>query len=692
MEVSTRILDGCVLLIDAVSGVQCQTKTVWHKIANRELPAVAFVNKMDRVGADLYRSVESIRDKLQTNPVILQYPLVNEEEDDFLGFVDLLSLTVFEWPHNSNHSFSTKASMNNTDTTSHVDPIISRLSPSHNLYEDIVNARKTMIEQLAEYDEMVMDKFLEDAFDVLALSPQDLLPVLRRACLQRQILPVFCGASLRGKGVQALLDGIISFLPSPLDRPPIILIPHTPPSPTTPSSTSSIAGITSSKHLKHVGKLDSKEVTAQSSELVALAFKVVHDSMRGLLVYARIFSGTLSAKDMLFNTTKQKAERVAQALRLNGDDFLQLQEVTAGSICCLVGLRHTRSGDTLIADHSNGGKNSKAYILPGMTVPRPVFSLAIEPESTSKQKDLEQALQVLCIEDPSLQVELNGSDSNDASGGGGGGQIMLRGLGELHLEIVLDKLKRQHKLNVYTGKTYIGYRQSLQHDIPDFVAKYDRMVENRRLFAQFLLQFQVVPDHTATASTDSDRGSDRGSDSDDRREEDEEEKSFEIDEKVAEMLTAEELHAVCDCIRNCLVQGPRGYPVVGIKIIVSDFVRENAQITTPGAIRAALATNIMHVLKEESNAKILEPVMHMEIEVPDQFVGDVISDLTGKRRAQELELRTLPSTGMTMIVSKVPLQSILGYATSLRSMTQGEGVFSTEYHSHEPVDILYADL
>ncbi len=678
MEVSTRILDGCVLLIDAVSGVQCQTKTVWHKIAHRELPAVAFVNKMDRIGADLHRSVESIRDKLQTNPVILQYPLINEDADEFLGFVDLMSLTVFEWPRNAQQT--TKPTNNktqpNNDTTSHVDPIVSPLSSSHDQYEEIMNARRRMIEELAELDETVMEKFLEDSVEIQDLSARDLLPVLRRACLHRQILPVFCGASLRGKGVQALLDGIVAFLPSPLDRPPTTLIPYTQPSTSNTTSTS--------KHLKHAGKLESKEVTAESSELVALAFKVVHDTMRGLLVYARIFSGTLSAKDTLFNTTKQKGERVGQALRLNGDDLLPLQEVSAGSICCLVGLRHTRSGDTLIAEHPGGAKG-KAYILPGMTIPRPVFSLAIEPESTSKQKELEQALQILAIEDPSLQIELNGPDS--------GGQIMLRGLGELHLEIVLDKLKRQHKVNVYTGKTYIGYRQSLQCDVTDYLAKYDRLVENKRLFAQFLLHFQVLPDKKDVTSTEK-KEENKSKASKDRKEEEEneEEEAFEIDEKVAEILSAEEMFAVTDSIRNCLLQGPRGYPVVGMKIIVADFVRENAQITTPGAIRAALSTNIMQVLKDEANAKILEPVMHMEIEVPDQFVGDVISDLTSKRRAQDIELRTMQSTGMTMIISKVPLQSILGYATSLRSMTQGEGVFSTEYHSHEPVDLMHADL
>lgn len=639
VEVSTRILDGCVVLIDAVSGVQCQTKTVWNKIAHRELPAIAFVNKMDRVGADLTRAVESIKDKLQSNPVVLQYPLVDEQHDEFDGFVDLLSFTSFSWPRASE--------TRQKGTMAHIDPITERVREGDTKYEEVVAARRKLVEQLAEIDDALLEKFLED--DIDSVTPQQLLSALRRGCLQRQILPVFCGASLRGKGVQALLDGVLAFLPSPLDRPPITLIPNT---------ELLVGDRVASRHAKQVARAEKDKQTVEvrpgDKDLVALAFKVVHDQMRGMLVYARIFSGRLSAKEMLFNASKQKAERIHQALHINGDDFLTIQEACAGSICCLVGLRNTRSGDTLVADHTS---KWKAYVLPGMNIPPPVYSLAIEPESSAKLKELEAALAILSIEDPSLQVELNSSET---------GQIILRGLGELHLEIVLDKLKRQHKQTVYTGKTYIGYRQTLLNEVSDYVAKYDRVVENKHLFAQFTLTFSLL---------------ERPSD----------EATFEVHDRVLDLLSGEELHALNDCLQNCLLQGPQGYPIVGMNIAVLDFVRESAQITTPGAIRAALSMNIMTVLKDSHNLAMLEPFMHIEIEVPDQFVGEVISDLTGKRRAQEIELRSV-TPGVTVIVGKVPLQSILGYATALRSMTQGEGVFSTEYHSHEHVELIHCDL
>lgn len=604
---ATRVLDGCVLLVDAVSGVQCQTKTVWRKIAGRQLPAVAFVNKMDRVGADLLKTVESIREQLDTNPVLLQLPLL--DDDNFEGVIDLISKTVFKWPLTNAKSSSLPPV-----------PTVEMLSTSHSHYEQYEVMRKQLLDSLTEVDDEFMELCLEADFD--SLTPKEIVPAIRRATLQRKVLPVFCGAALKGKGIHALLDGVISFLPSPADLSPVVL-----------------------------EKQDTKEKREvnhqQTKELCALAFKVVHDTMKGLLVYTRVFSGTLHSKDSIYNTLNGKAERVHQVLSISGEDFAPLMDAGPGSVCCLIGLKNTKAGDTIVTE----GSRLRAYSMQGMTIPKPVFSLAVEPESAAKQKDLEAALKILALEDPSLQVDIEEES----------GQLVLRGLGELHLEIVCDKLRRQHRVQVYTGKTYIGYRETLKAETEGLSihAVYDRVIEGKRLFAQFDLAFKYVGG-TGDAT-------------------------FSIDEKLKSSLTADEYSALVDSLRNSLTRGPKGYPVVGIDITVKSCGMDGAQ-STPGAIRACISTNIAHTLASTQYQQLLEPIMMLEIEVPDKFVGDVVSELSAKRRAQELEIRNVGASN-SIVIAKVPLQAILGYATSLRSMTQGEGVFTAEYCNHTPVNM-----
>ena len=391
VERSARVLDGSVIIIDAVSGVQAQTLTVWKQTKKQNIPAIAFVNKMDRFGANFERTIKSIESKLLINPIPIQLPI--GEEEHFKGVVDLISMNSIIWEDPSGKPNPV--------------PIVTSLDETHEMYETANNQRKYMIESLAELDEELMEKYLSDNNETI--TTKMILNVLRRLCCQGSVLPIICGASLKCKGVEPLLDSIVAFLPSPTDRPAVEAVHR---------ETKESRSISSSVSL--------------SDPLCAIAFKVVFDPMRGSLVYIRIYSGVLTSKQLLYNSSRQTKERVNQILRVSADDYESISEVGPGSVCCLVGMKSTRTGDTLVSEEL------KDFILDGVSIPKPVFSLSIEPEKSSQQEELEKALEILCIEDPSLQVELNNES----------GQTIIKGIGELHLEIVCNKLKRVYNLNV----------------------------------------------------------------------------------------------------------------------------------------------------------------------------------------------------------------------------------------------------
>lgn len=617
VERSARVLDGSIIIVDAVSGVQAQTQTVWRQTRKQHIPAVAFVNKMDRVGASFTRTVESLRKKLGANPVPIQLPIGSE--DKFTGVVDLISMRRFVWEESSRAPGP---------------PMVQVLQPSDPLYDEALERREAMLESIAEVDEEFMERYLEisDAPEVdgkpatlTAITTGELLAALRRSCLRNTLMPVLSGASLRGKGVEPLLDSILAFLPSPLDTRPFTAVnPKT--------------GAT-------------KELSAKSNDFCALAFKVTYDAARGPLVFARVFSGVLTPKHALFNASQAHKERINQLLQVSADDLATLPQCGPGEVCCLVGLKHTSTGDTLVTD--NGPL--KGFVLEGLTIPPPVFALSVEPEKASLQDDLEDALKILCLEDPSLKMEVNAES----------GQTLIRGIGELHLEIVIDRLKRQFGLEVTTGQAYIAYRESLQPQDDEVVSKftYDRTVGPRRLFAT--IEFAV----RATGGTA--------------------EPVVKIEKPVKQILTADEYISLHDGLHAALSRGPRGYPVVGVEITARTSERDAD--TTPGAIRACASMFVSELLRQEDERVLLEPMMSVEVELPEKFVGGVLSDLTVQRRAQIRDI--VANAGQKHIIqAQVPLASMLGYATTLRSMTQGEGAFSSEYDTHSPVDPSLAKL
>ena len=594
-----RVLDGIVIIVDAVSGVQAQTRKVWNQARKRNIPAVAFVNKMDRDGACFQRSIDSMRNKLGINAIPIQFPCGYEK--DFTGVIDLLSLNKIIWP-------------SKTSTRNPEPPMVVKLTEEDKQYEEAIEARNNLIEALAELDDKIMEAYLEDP-SILTLDA--LLSALRYGCISNKIVPVICGASLRGKGIEPLLDSISAFLPSPNDRPPEIAVAKQ-----------------QNDTIKKINILPS------SDELCALAFKVTNDNARGPLVYVRVFSGILEDKSNIFNPNKNCRERINQVLKVSADDLEKLNSVESGNVCCIVGLKNTLTGDTLVTE--KGPLHN--FVLDGLDLPRRVFSLCIEPEKSSQQTELEKVLKILVLEDPSLSVELNAES----------GQLMISGIGELHLEIVCDKIKRQYGIEVSTGKAYIAYRETLElGTVLNSRFDYNKVYGPKRFFASL--------EYTISSSGD------------------DEKVNIHIENNVKKIVTADEYNAIVDGLTASVSRGPKGFPVTGLTIKITNAERDHD--TTPGSFQACASSFMDSVLKSTDHI-LLEPIMSIEIDLPTSYVGDILSDFTFKRRGTIKEVVSSLKGERSLIYGQVPFETMLGYATSLRSMTQGEGNFSLEYLKH----------
>ena len=669
---SARVLDGVVVVVDAVAGVQAQTQTVWKQTVKRRhgnsLPAIAFVNKMDRSGADFDRSVRSMTRKLGANAVPIQYPVV--VQDEFRAVVDLIALNKYTWRGTGGSSGS------GSGTRTPSSPAVTPLTPSDAEYPECLSRRQALLELLAEHDDVFMESYLGGVEAV-----PEVLGALTRLCRSNTIIPVLCGASLRGRGVEALLDAISVFLPPPNHDPPVTARNYT---------------------LVHKTRPDTSLTLSPdpAGPLCALIFKVVHDPHKGFLAFVRVFSGTISATSSragIFNSTKGVKERVSQLCRVQAEDLELLEEIPAGDVGCIIGLKHSVTGDTIVSgsgtdrvDMPGGGRKSYPigeYVLGGLTIPEPVYSLSIEPDKASQQPALERALGVLSTEDPSLQVEYQ-VDS---------GLTLIKGLGELHLEIVLDKLRRSYGLEVGTGAAYVGYRETLQ-GLDSLGVRmthtYDRVLGNKRLYAS--MEFEVggvdAGDPAAAAAP----------------------AQWSVGEEcrkglgsvaAAGVSGADLWNVISDAFQHVFVRGPRGYPITGIAVRVLSL--EKHPDCTPGAVKACVSTFIEQLFKRRDLHCLLEPVMRLEVEVPQLFLGEVLNDLCTRRRAAVREVVSaeggvstgvsgesgvppvIPDAGVNshvrhVIMAEVPLSTMLGYATVVRSMTQGEGSFSMEYHHHAP--------
>lgn len=600
VERSVRVLDGAVIIIDAVSGVQSQTRTVWKQAKKQGIPAVAFINKMDRNGASFQRAVDSLKQKLNMRVLPMQLEIGTDES--FQGVIDLLTMTKIMWVNNA------------VNVGSRI-PTREPLKSNDDDFQKATNARRSLIESAAELDEEFLQIYFDNADNLENIKIEDIIKAIKRCCVQGLLVPALCGSSLKGKGVESLLDAIVAFLPSPLERPPAIAI--------------------NSNGLK-------VEVDANSDKFCALAFKVVHDQARGNMVYVRTYAGTLHTKHVILNSSRNVRERSNQLLRVSADDYTSISCLGPGQVGCIIGLKCTVTGDTLVAD--KGPLHS--YTLQGLTIPKPVFSLSIEPEKTSQQAELENALNILKLEDPSLQVDIDKES----------GQTMLRGIGELHLEIVCDKLRRQFNIAVSTGKAYVNYRERINKSSGIIESRYvyDRTIGGKRMFAALTLEIEPIDSLH--------------------------EPEVVVLDSVKKEMSAEEYLSLIEGVNSSLQKGKTGFPVIGLKAIVKEFERDAD--TTAGSIRACAALSLDKIY-DSGGHEILEPIMSLEAEVPTKFVGDVLSDITSKRRGQINEIVT--NDHINLISANVPLEAMLGYATTIRSLTQGEGTFSLEYLEHAPI-------
>jgi elongation factor G len=604
VERSLRVLDGAIAVFDAVAGVEAQSETVWRQADRYEVPRICFVNKLDRIGATLTRTVEMMKERLGAHPIVVMIPV--GLEGDFEAVIDLVTMELLTWPKAEDESDKGR-------TMERVP-----LEESHPSWADAVSAREVMIEALADVDDATMEAFLGEGAE--ALSVEELRAGLRRATLTLRGFPVLCGSALKNRGIQPLLDAVVHYLPSPLDVPPV----------EAEITTGSKAG---ERVLRHPDP---------NEPLLALAFKVVQDSHRGPVVMFRVYSGVLRVKDQILNVAKDKKERINKLLLVLASKTEEIPEIGPGNIAAAVGLRFTSTGDTLILS-----KDKQRVVLPGMTIPEPVIFRSVEAKSAADQKDLDQALERIQIEDPSFTV-YEDPDS---------GQTLMAGQGELHLEVIVNKLERDYRVKARVGKPQVAYRETVAGPArTEF--EYDREVGAKRQYAKLTLELaprERGSGNSVTAALP------------------------ETDEYAK--FPKEFVAAALEGMTDSLTRGPiLGYPVVDVeaRLVGAAFVEGDS---SAASFRAA-ATMATNKAIEAGGARLLEPVMSVEVVAPEEFVGNVHSDLN-TRRGRVLGLG--PRGNAQAIQAQVPLAEMVGYATSLRSVTQGRASHTMQFAAYSEV-------
>jgi elongation factor G len=604
VERSLRVLDGAIAVFDAVAGVEAQSETVWRQAERYQVPRICFVNKLDRVGATLYRTVDMMRERLAAHPIVIQIP--TGLESNFEAVVDLVTLELIRWPKAEDDKDKGRTFVREA------------LTSDHAIWADAQAAREKMIEALADTDETLMDRVLEGA----TLSVDEIRAALRKATLTLKGFPVLCGSALKNRGVQPLLDAVVHYLPSPLDVLPV--------------EAEIVAGRRAGERVLRHPNVD--------QPLLALAYKLVQDPHRGPVVLFRVYSGVLRAKDQVLDVTRDRKERINKLLLVQAAKTEEIEEVGPGNIAAAVGLRFVTTGDTLISS-----KDDERVVLPGMQIPEPVIFRSVEPTTSAEQKDLAEALERISKEDPSFRV-IEDADS---------GQTLIAGQGELHLEVIVHKLERVYRLNPRVGKPQVAYRETASGPTRvDF--EFDRELGGKRQYAKVTLE--VAPRERGSGNLvesglpqlDAKRGASTRS-------------------QPGE-LPREFVASALEGITDALTRGPLlGYPLVdvGVRLVAASFVEGDSNAVT---FRAAgtMATN---KALEQSGARLLEPLMDVEIVVPEEFVGNVHSDLN-TRRGRVLGMSTRGNA--QVLAAHVPLAEMVGYATSLRSVTQGRASYTMQ--------------
>lgn len=585
VERSLRVLDGACAVFCAVGGVEPQSETVWRQANKYHVPRMAFVNKMDRAGADFLRVIGQIKERLGSNPVPMQLPI--GAEDQFKGVVDLVRMQSIYW--------------NETDmgTTYEAKEI------PEEMMADCQQWREQMIEAAAEASEELMDTYLETS----ELTEDQIRQGIRIRALSGEIVPAFCGSAFKNKGVQAMLDAIIYYMPSPVDVP-------------------AITGILDDKN-------ESEGIRHSSDDepFAALAFKIATDSFVGTLTFFRAYSGVLKSGDAVYNPVKGKKERIGRLLQMHSNSREEIKEVRAGDIAAAVGLKDVTTGETLCA-------LSDVITLERMEFPEPVISVAVEPRTQSDQEKMGIALQKLAQEDPSFRVRTD-EDS---------GQTIISGMGELHLEIIVDRMKREFKVDANVGDPQVAFRETIKTSVEQ-EGKFVRQSGGRGQYGHVWLKIEPVKQGDG----------------------------FEFVNKiVGGTIPKEYIPAVEKGVKDSMESGPRaGYPVVDIKVTLYDGSFHDVD-SSEMAFKIAGSMGFREGAKK-ANPVLLEPIMKVEVVTPEDYMGDVVGDLN-RRRGMVAGLDDTPAG--KIIRAEVPLREMFGYATDLRSATQGRATYSMEFEKY----------
>jgi len=586
VERSLRVLDGAVAVFCSVGGVEPQSETVWRQADKYRVPRIAYVNKMDRIGADFFQVMDMMRKRLGANPVALQLPIGVEE--NFQGYVDLIRRKAVR--------YADDLGTNSEETDIPTD-----------MEAQVAEYREKLLEAVAEFDEVLMLKYL----DGTEIEPAEINNALRKATLSVTIIPVLCGSSFKNKGVQALLDAIVDYLPAPVDVP-------------------AMCGI-----LPDTGAEEIREADDQAP-FSALAFKIMTDPYVGKLTYFRVYSGTLSSGSYIFNSTKGKRERIGRILRMHANHREEIKEVYSGDIVAAVGLKETSTGDTLCNDKD-------PIILESMEFPEPVISVAIEPKTKADQDKMSVALQKLGEEDPTFKVHVDAET----------GQTIISGMGELHLEIIVDRLLREFKVGAIVGKPQVAYKETIRKKA-QAEGKFVRQSGGRGQYGHVVIE--VEPAESGTG--------------------------FEfINKIVGGVIPKEYISAVSNGIKEALENGVvASYPLVDVRATLLDGSYHDVD-SSEMAFKIAGSMALQSAAKK-AGAVLMEPVASVEVVVMDEYMGDVIGDINARRgRIDDMEPR-----GINQVIhGYVPLAEMFGYATELRSRTQGRGTYTMQFDHYEEV-------
>jgi elongation factor G len=589
VERSLRVLDGAVAVFDAVAGVEPQTETVWRQANKYGVPRICFVNKMDRIGADFYRAVDMIRDRLDATTAVIQIPI--GAEGHYKGLVDLIGMHALVWDENSpnGEEFNTVAI-------------------PEDLQGEAEKWRSSLIDALSSFDDELTEKYLGDE----EITAADLKRALRSGTIDNQVVPVLCGSAFKNKGVQPMLDAVVDFLPSPLDIPP-----------------------TKGMDLKGIEELERK--ADDNEPFSALAFKIMTDPHMGKLTYVRVYSGKFLKGDTILNSTKDRKERAGRILQMHANHREDRDAAFAGDIVALVGLKQTTTGDTLCASNA-------PIVLESLEFPEPVIHVAVEPKTKADQDKLSKALQALSEEDPTFQVH---SDEET-------GQTVIGGMGELHLEVLVDRMLREFRVDANVGKPQVAYRETITSGVEKVEVRYVRQTGGRGQYGHVVISL----DPTGPGG------------------------GYEFVDKITGGVVPKEYIPSVDAgIQDALTSGVlAGYPMVDVRATLTYGSYHDVD-SSEMAFKIAGSMALKEAAKK-AKPVLLEPIMHVEVVTPDDYLGDVVGDLNKRRgRVEGMDQR-----GTSQVIrAQVPLSEMFGYATDLRSRTQGRATYTMQFHSYQQV-------